>query len=58
MTEFEKEVKELEEKIDFCSLFIKYAKLLEGTDEQSARAFKRRLEYEEELNVLKLRGGK
>ncbi len=54
MDKYEYEVNELKEKIEFCSLFIKYAGLVEGTMQQSAKAFKLKNDYEEELNVLKL----
>jgi len=55
MDKFKMEEKELKEKIEFCSLLIKYGKLVNSTSEQSIRAFKLKESFEEELRVLKLR---
>lgn len=58
MDKLKMEEKELKEKIEFCSLLIKYGKLVNTTSEQSIRAFKLKDSYEEELRVLKLKMGK
>lgn len=58
MTKFQMEEKELKEKIEFCSLLIKYGKLVNATSEQSIKAFKLKDNLEEELRVLKLRNGR
>lgn len=58
MTKFEMEEKELREKIEFCSLLIKYGKMVDATSEQSIRAFKLKENLEEELRVLRLKNGK
>lgn len=55
MTKLEMEEKELKEKMEFCSLFIRYGKLVHATSEQSIRAFKLKESLEEELRVLKLK---
>ncbi|MCD7826884.1 MAG: hypothetical protein LUH14_13160 [Clostridiaceae bacterium] len=57
MNKFEMEEKELKEKIEFCSLFIQYGKLVNANSDQSARAFKLRGDFEEELRVLELKKG-
>ena len=50
--------KELKEKIEFCSLLIKYGNLVGASSEQSIKAFKLKDNFEEELRVLKLKMGK
>lgn len=58
MDKFVVEEKELKEKIEFCSLLIKYGKLVGATSEQSIKAFKLKESLEEELRVLELKMGK
>lgn len=58
MTKFEMEEKELKEKMEFCSLLIKYGKMVDATQEQSVKAFKLKENFEEELRVLRLKNGK
>ncbi|HBA97844.1 MAG TPA: hypothetical protein DCZ23_07030 [Lachnospiraceae bacterium] len=55
MTKLEMEKKELKEKIEFCSLLIRYGHLVNATSEQNVRAFKLKESLEEELRVLKLK---
>lgn len=51
------EEKELKEKIEFCSLLIKYGNLVGASSEQSIKAFRLKDNLEEELRVLKLKMG-
>ena len=54
MDKLKMEEKELKEKIEFCSLLIKYGNLVGASSEQSIKAFKLKDNFEEELRVLKL----
>ncbi len=55
MEKLNREIVELEEKIRFCELMIKYGNLVNATSEQAAKAFKVMGNLEEELRVLKMR---
>ena len=55
MDKLKMEEKELKEKIEFCSLLIKYGNLVGASSEQSIKAFKLKDNFEEELRVLKLK---
>lgn len=57
MDKLKMEEKELKEKIEFCSLLIKYGNLVGASSEQSIKAFKLKENFEEELRVLKLKMG-
>jgi len=58
MDKLKMEEKELKEKIEFCTLLIRYGGLVQATPEQSIRAFKLKENFEEELRVVKLKMGK
>lgn len=57
MDKLKMEEKELKEKIEFCTLLIRYGSLVQATPEQSIQAFKLKENFEEELRVIKLKMG-
>ena len=57
MDKLKMEEKELKEKIEFCTLLIRYGSLVQATPEQSIGAFKLKENFEEELRVIKLKMG-
>lgn len=57
MDKLKMEEKELKEKIEFCTLLIRYGSLVQATPEQSIWAFKLKENFEEELRVIKLKMG-
>lgn len=55
MTDVYQEIKELKEKIEFCSYVMKYGKLLDMSSEQTVKAYKVKGELEDELRFIELK---
>ena len=54
MADVNQEVKELKEKIEFCSYVMKYGRLIDMSSDQTVKAFKLKCELEDELRFIEL----
>ena len=52
MADIYQEIKELKEKIEFCSYAMKYGKMLDMSSDQTVKAFKVKGELEDELRFM------
>ena len=55
MADVNQEVKELKEKIEFCSYVMKYGRLIDMSSDQTVKAFKLKCELEDELRFIELK---
>ena len=55
MADIYQEIKELKEKIEFCSYAMKYGKMLDMSSDQTVKAFKVKGELEDELRFMELK---
>ena len=55
MADVNQEVKELKEKIEFCSYVMKYGRLIDMSSDQTVKAFKHKCELEDELRFIELK---
>ena len=53
MADVNQEVKELKEKIEFCSYVMKYGRLIDMSSDQTVKAFKLKCELEDEIHRIK-----
>lgn len=55
MADVNQEVKELKEKIEFCSYVMKCGRLIDMSSDQTVKVFKLKCELEDELRFIELK---